>query len=137
MWDTITGENKKTLTEGATSISFSPDGKTIASVGENNTICLWNVTTGQKKKIIDGHTSNVEVYRLVLMERHSRLEICQTQSIYVTLHRSEKDNCYRTYSGVKVFRSVQMVKLLQVVVGERLTCGMRKHKSNINIMGQC
>ena len=36
-------------------IKFSPDGKTIASGGTDNTLKLWNVATGTLKAILEGH----------------------------------------------------------------------------------
>ena len=68
LWDTTTGELKRTLpggkpafTEGASSISLSPDGKTLASdnIGRSE-LSLWNVTTGGKKKTIAGYMSLVK-----------------------------------------------------------------------------
>jgi WD40 repeat protein len=41
------------------SLSFSPDGKTIASCGEDSTIKLWNLESGQVQQIFRGHTRNV------------------------------------------------------------------------------
>ena len=68
LWDATTGELKRTLpegkqtfTEGASSISLSPDGKTLASNNIGHPILsLWDVTTGKKKKTIAGYTSRVE-----------------------------------------------------------------------------
>ena len=42
------------------SITFSPDGKYIASGGADNTIKLWSVDTGQQIKSLEGHTSNIQ-----------------------------------------------------------------------------
>ena len=67
LWDATTGELKRTLpegqpafTEGASSISLSPDGKTLASdnLGRYN-LSLWNVTTGEKKRTIAGYMGQV------------------------------------------------------------------------------
>ena len=68
LWDATTGELKRTLpegtqpfTEGATSISLSPDGKTLASNNlGRSTLSLWNVTTGEKKKTIAGYMPRVK-----------------------------------------------------------------------------
>jgi WD40 repeat protein len=49
LWDTRTGKEQSTLeghTNGVWSVTFSPDGKTLAS-SEANTIMLWDVKTGQ------------------------------------------------------------------------------------------
>jgi WD40 repeat protein/DNA-binding CsgD family transcriptional regulator len=45
------------------SVSFSPDGEVLASTGEDRTIRLWNVGTGQCLKTLTGHTDLVRSVR--------------------------------------------------------------------------
>jgi DNA-binding beta-propeller fold protein YncE len=40
-------------------IAFSPDGSTVASVGDDGTLRLWDATTLEPKKIMAGHTGYV------------------------------------------------------------------------------
>lgn len=42
------------------SLAYSPDGKTIAGVGENGLIHLWDIETGKKQHTFSGHKWTVE-----------------------------------------------------------------------------
>jgi WD40 repeat protein len=41
------------------SVSFSPNGKLLATAGGDNTVKLWNTTTGKEIKTLTGHTNSV------------------------------------------------------------------------------
>ena len=67
LWDLITGQVRKTLwvdigdnfTADINSIAFSPDGGLLAGgVNERETVCLWNVNTGEQLKIMRGDVAN-------------------------------------------------------------------------------
>ena len=58
-----TGTHLKTLPRGhvrTNSISYSPNGKTIASGGGGGFVQLWDVATGTHLKALVGHTRSVE-----------------------------------------------------------------------------
>ena len=63
LWDTHTGEHKKTLT-GHTgwvaTIALSSDGNMLASGSGDTTIRLWDAHTGEHKKTLTGHTDVVK-----------------------------------------------------------------------------
>jgi WD40 repeat protein len=41
------------------SVAFSPDGKTLATGGENQPVKLWEVATGKEQATLDGHTARM------------------------------------------------------------------------------
>jgi WD40 repeat protein len=41
------------------SVAFSPDGSTLASGGEDHHVHLWDMSTGQCFKVLEGHHSRV------------------------------------------------------------------------------
>ena len=62
LWDVQAGVEKQTFTErfDVYSVSFSPDGQTLASsVFWRGTVRLWDVQTGIEKQTFTGHTSSV------------------------------------------------------------------------------
>ena len=62
LWNAKTGKPLKTLTQHTSavfSVSFSPDGNTIASGSWDNTVRLWNAKTGKPLKKLTGHTDAV------------------------------------------------------------------------------
>lgn len=72
LWDVNTGQHKQTFTDQAWiddqfgevgrvwKVTFSSDGRTLASGMWRGPIHLWDITTGQKKKTLMGHTRWVE-----------------------------------------------------------------------------
>ena len=62
LWNATTGTHEKTLSAHSgwvLSLTFSPDGRTLASGSEDESICLWNVRTGQRNRKITGHTGGI------------------------------------------------------------------------------
>lgn len=47
---------------GVGNFAFSPDGRILATEGDNGTIVLWDVSSGKKAKILKGHKENVDTF---------------------------------------------------------------------------
>eukprot|EP00961_Rhodomonas_salina_P243268 3287217-Rhodomonas_salina.1 len=46
-------------TSSVTSVSFAPDGKTLASGSWDNTVKLWDAASGSQMSSLEGHTGYV------------------------------------------------------------------------------
>jgi len=42
-----------------TSLVFAKNGKWLVSASQDNSLCVWNIESGEKMKILSGHTDNV------------------------------------------------------------------------------
>ena len=58
--DPDTGAEKKILDTGRiSSLTFSPDGNTLATGGRNRLLQLWDVTSGERKTVLSGHAPGI------------------------------------------------------------------------------
>jgi WD40 repeat protein len=62
VWDVSTGQPIRRLeghTSGVTSLTFSPDGKTVVSGAHDGLLILWDIGTGTAIRQFKGHTEDV------------------------------------------------------------------------------
>jgi len=59
VWTSIDGKTLASYIASVNSMSFSPDGKTLAFASSDNTIKLWNVQNGEKINTFHGHSNSV------------------------------------------------------------------------------
>jgi WD40 repeat protein len=55
IWDIATGKTRHRINVSAASVSFSPNGKTLASAGRDRLVHLWDVETGKPMGAFEGH----------------------------------------------------------------------------------
>jgi RNA polymerase sigma factor (sigma-70 family) len=76
LWDAATGKERSRIASPAVvrSLTFTPDGKSLASGADDNTIRLWDGATGKEQRKFEGHEAREEkeigskwvgVYRLL------------------------------------------------------------------------
>ncbi|MFB2894059.1 NB-ARC domain-containing protein [Aerosakkonemataceae cyanobacterium BLCC-F50] len=78
------------------SIDFSPSGQIIASCGEDQTIRIWDVSTGECLRILQGHTS---VILSVSFSPDGQLLATSSGDATVKIWDINTGNCLHTFSG--------------------------------------
>ncbi len=66
-------------TDSVNWLTFSPDGKHLASASEDQTVKIWDTATGKEQLTLQGHTAGLSLSRLTQMGRAWLLPVRITQ----------------------------------------------------------
>lgn len=77
-------------------LSFSPDGKILASGCDDRTVHLWDVSTGQCRQVLPGHAGWV---LFVAFSRDGKFLASSSEDKTIKLWDLGSNQCYRTFEG--------------------------------------
>ncbi|MCC5604521.1 NB-ARC domain-containing protein [Nostoc favosum] len=108
IWDVLTGKCLQTLHEHSNSllgdsyasriwlVAVNPDGQTLLSVSENQTMKLWDIRTGQCLRTVDGYINWI---LSVAFSPDGQILASSSQDQRVRLWDVETGQCLRTLQG--------------------------------------
>ena len=77
-------------------LSFSPDGKILASGCDDRTVHLWDVSTGQRRQVLPGHAGWV---LFVAFSQDGKFLASSSEDKTIKLWNIQTNQCYRTFGG--------------------------------------
>lgn len=77
-------------------LSFSPDGKMLASGCDDRTVHLWDVSTGQRHQVLPGHAGWI---LFVAFSRDGKFLASSSEDKTIKLWDLGTNQCYRTFQG--------------------------------------
>ena len=108
-WDVNKGQEVRTLAGhpgGISTIVFSPDGKTLASGGDDKLIKLWDAATGREVRVLSGHSKYI---RTLVFSPDGRMLVSTSGDKTVKLWDVSTGRELRTLEGASISLAVSAV----------------------------
>ena len=100
------------------SVTFSPDGRTLASASGDRTIKLWNIATGKEQCTFRGHTNQV---RVVIFTRDGQCLISGSSDETIKLWDVQAGQCLKTLQSDRPYEGMNITGVTGITEAQKAT----------------